>query len=185
MEVFQVLGNSLWACLLQASTTLHVILPYSARERLLSALGIVTYVSLIPSAPPGFPNSGNGLWYTAPGTIWVKEFLPIGNGHLGGEQCLLIIIVITKWYSNVHSDVTWWYYPRGHTNQHRVPMVGRSLPGSRACRTLKYSDIQDYNVLNIHIVVQWGQSLTFRTVQNSRENAEYSRSYFFKYHRDN
>jgi alpha-L-fucosidase 2 len=85
MEVFQVLGNSLWACLLQASTTLHGTLPYSVRERLLSALGIVTYVSLIPSAPPSFPSSGNGLWYTAPGTIWVQEFLPIGNGYLGGE----------------------------------------------------------------------------------------------------
>lgn len=50
---------------------------------MLSALGIVTYVSLIPSAPPGFPSSGNGLWYTAPGTVWVQEFLPIGNGYLG------------------------------------------------------------------------------------------------------
>ncbi|KAG1768876.1 glycoside hydrolase family 95 protein [Suillus placidus] len=83
MEVFQVLGNSLWASLIQASTTLHGILPYSLRERLLSALGIVTYVSLMPSAPPSFPSSGNGLWYTAPGTIWVQDFLPIGNGYLG------------------------------------------------------------------------------------------------------
>lgn len=83
MEVFQVLGKSLSAHLLQVSTTFHGILPYSIQGPLLSALGIVTYVSLIPSAPPSFPSSGNGLWYTAPGTIWVQEFLPIGNGYLG------------------------------------------------------------------------------------------------------
>ncbi|KAI0030348.1 glycoside hydrolase family 95 protein [Vararia minispora EC-137] len=32
-------------------------------------------------APSGFPQSGNGLWYTSPGTQWL-EYLPIGNGFL-------------------------------------------------------------------------------------------------------
>lgn len=35
------------------------------------------------AAPPGFPASGNGLWYTEPGTIWSRHSLPIGNGFLG------------------------------------------------------------------------------------------------------
>ncbi|EPQ51576.1 hypothetical protein GLOTRDRAFT_108097 [Gloeophyllum trabeum ATCC 11539] len=39
-------------------------------------------VSLAVSAPPGFPTSGNGLWYTQPATDWTTEFLPVGNGHL-------------------------------------------------------------------------------------------------------
>ncbi|KDQ52890.1 glycoside hydrolase family 95 protein [Jaapia argillacea MUCL 33604] len=35
-------------------------------------------------APPsGFPSSGNGLWYTTPGSLWSREYLPIGNGYLG------------------------------------------------------------------------------------------------------
>ena len=34
--------------------------------------------------PPGFPQSGNGLFYTSPAnlTLWSKEWLPIGNGYL-------------------------------------------------------------------------------------------------------
>ncbi|KAJ7584657.1 glycoside hydrolase family 95 protein [Mycena floridula] len=39
-------------------------------------------VPLVLSAPPGFPASGNGLWFTSPGQIWSKDFLPIGNGYL-------------------------------------------------------------------------------------------------------
>lgn len=34
------------------------------------------------SAPEGFPSSGNGLWYTTPGTIWSRHNLPVGNGFL-------------------------------------------------------------------------------------------------------
>ncbi|KAG1733874.1 glycoside hydrolase family 95 protein [Suillus paluster] len=86
MEILQVLENYLWTCLFQVSTTLHGILPYSVQillQHLLSTLGIVTYVSSILSAPPSFPSSGNGLWYTAPGMIWTEEWLPIGNGYLG------------------------------------------------------------------------------------------------------
>ena len=58
-------------------------------KRLLSILSIVTYDASLRSAPPGFPSSGNGLWYTAPGTIWVRELLPIGNGYMGGMWYLI------------------------------------------------------------------------------------------------
>ncbi|KAF8157029.1 glycoside hydrolase family 95 protein [Crassisporium funariophilum] len=34
------------------------------------------------AAPQAFPTSGNGLWYTQPGAIWAREYLPIGNGYL-------------------------------------------------------------------------------------------------------
>jgi len=37
------------------------------------------------SAPNGFPASGNGLWYTQPGNVWSREWLPIGNGYLAGN----------------------------------------------------------------------------------------------------
>lgn len=37
------------------------------------------------SAPQSFPKSGNGLWYTQPGNIWSREWLPIGNGYLAGD----------------------------------------------------------------------------------------------------
>ncbi|TRM55989.1 glycoside hydrolase family 95 protein [Schizophyllum amplum] len=33
-------------------------------------------------APEGFPTSGNGLWYDAPGVYWGRDFLPVGNGFL-------------------------------------------------------------------------------------------------------
>jgi len=83
MEYFQVLVDY-WAGSFSIPT-LRGTLPYSVfLNRLLSILNIVTYDSSLRSAPPGFPSSGNGLWYTAPGTIWTQEFLPIGNGYLGG-----------------------------------------------------------------------------------------------------
>ncbi|KAI5114848.1 hypothetical protein M0805_009166, partial [Coniferiporia weirii] len=34
------------------------------------------------AAPAGFPASGNGLWYDAPGSIWSRHLLPVGNGFL-------------------------------------------------------------------------------------------------------
>lgn len=36
-----------------------------------------------------FPSSGNGLWYTTPGNVWARDFLPVGNGRLGGGHVLL------------------------------------------------------------------------------------------------
>jgi hypothetical protein len=54
-------------------------------------LAIVYLLSFRPSAPSGLPSSGNGLWFTKPGSIWSKEFLPIGNGYLAGmHMCYLV-----------------------------------------------------------------------------------------------
>lgn len=44
-----------------------------------------TIASVTSAAPSGFPETGNGLWYKTSGTIWSKEWLPIGNGYLAGE----------------------------------------------------------------------------------------------------
>ncbi|KAF9004601.1 glycoside hydrolase family 95 protein [Cyathus striatus] len=52
---------------------------------MLTAKFILALAHLLPltrSAPQGFPASGNGLWYTAPGDVWSREWLPIGNGYL-------------------------------------------------------------------------------------------------------
>lgn len=45
-------------------------------------LAVSTCPWITPLTPIGFPDSGNGLWYTSPGTRWAQELLPIGNGHL-------------------------------------------------------------------------------------------------------
>ncbi|PCH37096.1 glycoside hydrolase family 95 protein [Wolfiporia cocos MD-104 SS10] len=52
------------------------------------ALTLVSFIQLVASAPPGFPASGNGLWYTSPGAsdAWSNEWLPIGNGYLAATM---------------------------------------------------------------------------------------------------
>lgn len=45
-------------------------------------LAVVAITTSTSAAPADFPASGNGLWYRTPGTIWSKEWLPIGNGYL-------------------------------------------------------------------------------------------------------
>ncbi|VDB95612.1 unnamed protein product [Peniophora sp. CBMAI 1063] len=47
-----------------------------AKPALTSVLGSARAV------PPDFPASGNGMWYTTPGTTWETSWLPIGNGYL-------------------------------------------------------------------------------------------------------
>jgi Glycosyl hydrolase family 65, N-terminal domain len=51
-------------------------------------LTLVCFSRYAQSAPSGFPQSGNGLWYTQPGVSWSKSYLPIGNGYLGGMDAL-------------------------------------------------------------------------------------------------
>lgn len=55
------------------------------RGALLPVLGLV---STIEAAPPGFPASGNGIWFKTVGVSWSKEWLPIGNGYLAGNSCI-------------------------------------------------------------------------------------------------
>jgi len=49
-----------------------------------------------PLRPEEFPKSHNGLWYAQPGTVWSKDWLPAGNGVLGGKlepACSIPILV--------------------------------------------------------------------------------------------
>lgn len=48
-------------------------------------LAVASSINGARAAPPSFPESGNGMWYTAPGTTsWETSWLPIGNGYLAG-----------------------------------------------------------------------------------------------------
>ncbi|KAF9259264.1 glycoside hydrolase family 95 protein [Marasmius fiardii PR-910] len=49
--------------------------------QVLVAIGLLSSSTSL-AAPPGFPASGNGLWYTTPSTTWSKTYLPVGNGYL-------------------------------------------------------------------------------------------------------
>ena len=69
------------------TTSLRILWSLSMRLRcfVLETLSLLLGSRIALSAPSGFPSSGNGLWYTAPGNSWQSEFLPIGNGYLAGK----------------------------------------------------------------------------------------------------
>ena len=62
------------------------------------------------AAPPGFPTSGNGLWYAEPGTIWSRHYLPVGNGFLaamtpgGTTQELTQLNIESLWSGGPQAD---------------------------------------------------------------------------------
>ncbi len=41
---------------------------------------------------PSMPSNGNSLWYKSEASNWVREYLPIGNGYLGGESSCGIFV---------------------------------------------------------------------------------------------
>ena len=62
-------------------------MPFKSTPSLCKMLSNVITVSLaiscmVKAAPPGFPSSGNGLWYNSSGTIWSRHYLPVSNGFL-------------------------------------------------------------------------------------------------------
>lgn len=66
-----------------------VSLLYSAFMKLWKSVALLILISPETSkicAPSGFPASGNGLWYTKTGNVWSREWLPVGNGYLGGTS---------------------------------------------------------------------------------------------------
>lgn len=68
----------MWCSILYRDAVQLVWLPAMLLHRLLLAvlpsLGVST-------APPGFPATGNGLWFTSPAPVWAQYF-PVGNGYL-------------------------------------------------------------------------------------------------------
>ncbi|KAK7052333.1 glycoside hydrolase family 95 protein [Favolaschia claudopus] len=69
--------------------------------------------SAVISAPSGFPSSGNGLWYTKPGVIWSRDWLPVGNGFLaamtpgGSVQETLQLNIESLWSGGPFQDPTY------------------------------------------------------------------------------
>ena len=41
---------------------------------------------------PSMPSNGNALWYKNEASNWVREYLPIGNGYMGGEPSCSISV---------------------------------------------------------------------------------------------
>jgi len=55
------------------------------------------------TAPQAFPTSGNGLWYTQPGSVWSRDFLPVGNGYLAGKPSIKELLssshpILKQWF---------------------------------------------------------------------------------------
>lgn len=67
--------------------------PLCKMQTSLTFLGFFSSLGLVASAPPGFPSSGNGLWFTKPAGVWT-EYLPVGNGYLAGMKLLFEYILI-------------------------------------------------------------------------------------------
>lgn len=68
---------------------------------------------LVRAAPPGFPSSGNGLWYDSIGTFWARHFLPLGNGYLaamtpgGTTQEVTFLNIESLWSGGPFQDPTY------------------------------------------------------------------------------
>lgn len=56
------------------------------KMRILGAFVALIHLLGLTRAPAGFPHSGNGLWYSKPGTLWSRELLPVGNGYQAGKS---------------------------------------------------------------------------------------------------
>ncbi|KAG9311360.1 glycoside hydrolase family 95 protein [Chiua virens] len=109
----ELLGGRLWACFHSVYHILDGYLPYSIQmvlRQLYCLFSVSTCMSPTPSAPPGFPSSGNGLWYLTPGEIWGEEWLPVGNGYLaamlpgGTSQELTQLNIESLWSGGPFQD---------------------------------------------------------------------------------
>ncbi|KAF4585052.1 hypothetical protein EYR40_001887 [Pleurotus pulmonarius] len=107
------------------------IAPYILRVFALT-LGIVVHTA--KSAPPGFPASGNGLWYDKPGSNWVTELLPIGNGYIaamvpgGTAQEVTQLNIESLWSGGPFADPA---YNGGNHKLSEQAAVHQSLLGVR------------------------------------------------------
>ena len=78
-------------------------------------------VHLALGAPPGFPSSGNGLWYDSVGTFWARHYLPLGNGYLaamtpgGITQDITFLNIESLWSGGPFQDPVC-LYQHGYCN---------------------------------------------------------------------
>lgn len=81
-------------------------LPLLRRSALLKMLGGADIAGVaIPAIlrrtlahPLNMPLNGNALWYKKEAVNWVREYLPIGNGYLGGE-CFRSILTLSSYWN--------------------------------------------------------------------------------------
>ena len=50
---------------------------------------------------PSMPSNGNALWHREEASNRVREYLPIGNGYLGGESFRSIFTLFSYWNGSV------------------------------------------------------------------------------------
>lgn len=96
------LGGRVWQTVLPLFNILRSIVPQYIQfwfQQISCLLAVSTCTWITRFTPIGFPDSGNGLWYTSPGTSWAQELLPIGNGHLAG---MIPFIVVTFYLKRLH-----------------------------------------------------------------------------------
>lgn len=110
------LGGRPWAVILPLFHLMRRILPQNIQlwlNQISCVLSISICASVIRIAPSGFPASGNGLWYTSPGTKWSKDLLPVGNGHLaamlpgGTTQESIQLNIESLWSGGPFQDSTY------------------------------------------------------------------------------
>lgn len=95
------------------------------RVRRSTFLTAALFTLLVEAAPPAFPSSGNGLWYTAPGDVdaWSSEWLPIGNGYIAGEWLKGFGVVLGLELSHPSSYAPWRHHSGNYAREHRIPVV--------------------------------------------------------------
>lgn len=110
------LGGRPWAVILPVFHLIRRILPQNVQlwlNQISCVLSISICASVIRIVPSGFPASGNGLWYTSPGTRWAKDLLPVGNGHLaamlvgGTTQESIQLNIESLWSGGPFQDSTY------------------------------------------------------------------------------
>lgn len=72
-----------------------------------------SFLGLANGPPPGFPSSGNGLWFNTIGTEWAYHYLPVGNGYLaammpgGTAQETTFLNIESLWSGGPFADPVW------------------------------------------------------------------------------
>ncbi|KAJ7678231.1 glycoside hydrolase family 95 protein [Mycena polygramma] len=102
-------------------------------RKLSLSLGLFT-AAVGAGAPPGFPASGNGLWYSAPGAIWSRDYLPVGNGFLaamtpgGAAQEITQLNIESLWAGGAFQDPT---YNGGNKQPSEQAAMASAMQGYR------------------------------------------------------
>ncbi|KAJ7054060.1 glycoside hydrolase family 95 protein [Mycena amicta] len=82
------------------------------------------------AAPPNFPSTGNGLWYSDGAKFWTRTWLPIGNGYLaamtpgGTSQEITQLNIESLWSGGPFQDPT---YNGGNKQPSEAPAMAIAM----------------------------------------------------------